>query len=88
MVILDADHAEPHVLAGLRADGPLVEPGCYLIVEDPNINGHPVFADFGPGPYEAMRKFLSESPGWTVDRHREWLQVTFNPSGYLRRDQQ
>jgi cephalosporin hydroxylase len=88
MVILDSDHAEPHVLAELRAYGPLVAPGCYLIVEDTNINGHPVFPDFGPGPYEAVRKFLSESPGWTVDRNRERLLVTFNPSGYLRRNQQ
>jgi cephalosporin hydroxylase len=86
MVILDADHAKPHVLAELRAYGSLVAPGCYLVVEDTNINGHPVFPDYGPGPYEAVRQFLTESPGWTVDGSRERLLVTFNPSGYLRRD--
>jgi cephalosporin hydroxylase len=86
MVILDSDHAESHVLAELDAYGPLVAPGCYLVVEDTNINGHPVLPDFGPGPYEAVRRFLTKSPGWTVDRHRERLLVTFNPSGYLRRE--
>jgi cephalosporin hydroxylase len=85
MVILDSDHAAPHVIAELRAYGPLVTPGCYLICEDTNINGHPALPDFGPGPYEAVQTFLSESPGWQVDRDCERLLATFNPGGYLRR---
>jgi cephalosporin hydroxylase len=83
MVVLDSDHACSHVLAELRAYSPLVSPGCYLICEDTNVNGHPSFPEHGPGPYEAVQAFLSEAEGWSVDHHCERLLVTFNPSGYL-----
>jgi cephalosporin hydroxylase/GT2 family glycosyltransferase len=85
MVILDSDHAKDHVLRELRLYGPLVSPGCYLVCEDTNINGHPVYPEFGPGPHEAVREFLAESHGWRVDAECEKLLVTFNPSGYLLR---
>ena len=85
MVILDSDHSEQHVSEELRLYAPLVTPGCYLICEDTNINGHPVFQDFGAGPFEAVGKFLAENKGWRVDSHCERLLVTFNPSGYLLR---
>ena len=83
MVILDSDHTEKHVSEELRLYSQLVTPGCYLICEDTNVNGHPSFPTFGPGPYEAVQKFLSETKGWKVDRECERLLVTFNPSGYL-----
>jgi cephalosporin hydroxylase len=85
MVILDSDHSERHVLEELRLYSQLVTPGCYLICEDTNINGHPVLPSFGPGPREALEQFLRESAGWLVDRDCERLLVTFNPSGYLLR---
>ncbi len=85
MVILDSDHTERHVLEELRSYAPLVSPGCYMICEDSNINGHPVYPEFGPGPYEAIQKFLAEESAWKVDPNCERLLVTFNPSGYLLR---
>jgi cephalosporin hydroxylase len=85
MAILDSDHSERHVLEELRLYSQLVTPGCYLICEDTNINGHPVLPSFGPGPHEALEQFLRESAGWLVDRDCERLLVTFNPSGYLLR---
>ncbi|MFN8593688.1 MAG: CmcI family methyltransferase [Thermomicrobiales bacterium] len=85
MVILDSDHRAPHVLDELRLLSPFVTPGGYLIVEDTNVNGHPVVPDFGPGPLEALDQFLSESSDFTVDRGREKLLMTFNPRGFLKR---
>jgi cephalosporin hydroxylase len=85
MVILDSDHSENHVLRELELYGPLVSAGCYLIVEDTNVNGHPVLPEHGPGPHEAVEWFLRGHPEFTVDRSREKFLVTANPGGYLRR---
>jgi cephalosporin hydroxylase len=85
VVILDSDHTKDHVLAEMKAYGPLVTKGSYLIVEDTNINGHPVLPDFGPGPWEAVEEFLQGNDQFQVDRSREKLLMTFNPMGYLRR---
>jgi cephalosporin hydroxylase len=62
-----------------------VSPGCYLVVEDTNLNGHPVVDDFGPGPAEAVQEFLATATAFSVDTSREKLLMTFNPGGYLRR---
>jgi cephalosporin hydroxylase len=85
MVILDSDHTEAHVRAELERFAPLVSPGCYLIIEDTNINGHPVLPTFGPGPMEAAQEFLATHPEFEVDRGRERHLVTMHPRGYLRR---
>lgn len=85
MVILDSEHAAEHVLAELRLWGDLVTQGSYLIVEDTNINGHPVYPGFGPGPAEAVTSFLSERRDFAVDSARHKLLMTWNPGGYLRR---
>src|SRR4029434_834476 len=62
---------------------PLVTPGSYLVVEDTNINGHPVYEAFGPGPMEAVQDFLKERDDFEVDRSREKFLLTFNPGGWL-----
>ena len=85
MVILDSDHHAPHVLAELRAYRDLVSVGCYLVVEDTNVNGHPVLPDYGPGPMEALEEFLATTGDYVVDRDRERFLLTLNPSGFLRR---
>lgn len=83
MVILDSDHRAPHVLAEMRLYGPLVSPGNYMIVEDTNLNGHPVARGYGPGPMEAVEEFLVEDDSFVVDHDRERFYLTFNPNGYL-----
>ena len=85
MVTLDSDHSRDHVLEELRIYSKLVTPGCYLIVEDSNINGHPVLPDFGPGPMEALEDFLAEDSSFVVDRSREKFLLSFNPRGCLRK---
>lgn len=86
MVILDSDHSRDHVTAELDLYSPLVTPGQYLVVEDTNINGHPVLAEFGPGPMEAVDAWLPTVSGWIRDVRQERFMVTFNPSGYLLRE--
>jgi cephalosporin hydroxylase len=85
MVILDSLHSLEHVGAELRAYHDVVSPGCYLIVEDSNVNGHPVLPDFGPGPMEAIDDFLKSTDAFVVDRERERFLISLNPRGYLRR---
>ena len=85
LVILDSNHERDHVLEELRIYAPLVTPGSFVIVEDTNVNGHPVSPDFGPGPMEAVREFLRSSDDFSVDWRREKFFLTFNPGGYLQR---
>jgi len=85
LVILDSDHRAEHVLQELRHYAPLVTPGSYVIVEDTNVNGHPIEPGYGPGPKEAIDLFLREDPSFTVDHGREKFYLSFNPSGFLRK---
>jgi len=85
LVILDSDHSRDHVLRELHMYAPLVSTGSYIIVEDSNVNGHPVVPSFGPGPMEAIEEFLIESDEFEVDRRREKFLLTFNPRGFLRK---
>lgn len=86
MVILDSDHRKPHVSAELELYAPMVSKGSYLVVEDSNINGHPVYPDYGPGPYEALLAWMPHHPEFEVDVDlEERFPFTFNPMGWLRR---
>ncbi len=85
LVILDSNHRKEHVLKEMEFYGRLVSKNSYLIVEDTNINGHPVFSGFGPGPWEAVEEFLKKNKDFIINREREKFLLTFNPRGYLKK---
>ena len=86
LVSLDSDHERDHVLREMRAYSELVPVGGYMVVEDTDLNGHPLPpAGEAPGPYEAVEQFVRENPSFEADVSREKYMLTFNPTGWLRR---
>ena len=89
VVILDSDHSSDHVLKEMQSYGPMVNIGSYLIVQDSDVNGHPIKISHGegsgPGPWEAIDAFLPSNQNFNVDSDRERLLYTTNPRGYLKR---
>ena len=86
--ILDSDHRKAHVLQEMLLLRSVVQPGDYMVVEDGNINGHPVLPGWGEGPKEALEAYFELHPeDYTVDTVRESkFGFTFAPSGYLIRN--
>lgn len=85
MVMLDSDHSEENVSREMETFGRLVTKGSYLMVEDTNVNGHPSDAGHGPGPREAVTRFLASQPEFRADPQCERFLLTCNPRGWLQR---
>lgn len=94
LLILDSLHLKKHVLNELTAYADIVPVGSYIIVQDSDINGHPVLispqsvaASYAgqEGPMEAIEEFLPRDGRFVVDLSRERLMLTMNPKGFLRR---
>ena len=85
IVVLDSDHSMFHVRTELNNYAQFVTPSSYLIVEDTNVNGHPVLKDHGPGPYEAMVEWLPKHPEFSVDE-RPPARMLFSMHHWLRRE--
>jgi cephalosporin hydroxylase len=92
MVILDSDHAAKHVEQELNCYASLVTPSSYLVVEDTNLNGHPIDPErgIGPnqkgeGPYEALERWLPKHPDFVVDKHLP-ARMLFSMHTWLKRE--
>jgi cephalosporin hydroxylase len=85
--ILDSDHSKDHVLAEMKVLRPVLVSGDYLIVEDSSVNGHPIFASHGPGPFEAVHEYFQLYPDdYRYDTEREAkFGFTFATRGFLIR---
>jgi cephalosporin hydroxylase len=93
MAILDSDHSHDHVLAELRAYGPLVTPGQFLVVADtllgriePEQTPTKRSAVWKPGnePLSATRAYLAETERFETDEALNGkLVMSSSPGGYL-----
>ncbi len=93
MVVLDSDHSAAHVSREIALYGPLVTPGCYLVVED-GIFGHAPQAlrdQHIPGqhgsPLDAIADLLLGNPCWSRDIAIERMSpVSHHPAGWWVRN--
>lgn len=86
MVTLDSIHLRDWVINELDVYSKFVSKGMYIIVDDTNLNGHPVLTSkTAPGPYEAVQKWIKGHKEFVIDRSREKFGFSFNPDGFLLR---
>jgi cephalosporin hydroxylase len=90
MVVLDSDHSADHVTKEIELYGPLVAPGCYLVVED-TIFGYAsqrlIGLHFPAGlkgtPLDAVATLLDGNPKWSRDVAIERTSpISSNPAGW------
>ena len=84
MVHLDSDHRAAHVLKELDAYSPFVTEGCYLICSDTH-QGSIVDTGEGPGPWQALKEWLPDHPGFVSVVGWPKYPPSLSPQGYLRR---
>lgn len=86
MVVLDSDHAGPHVLRELELYAELVPVGGYVAVQDGCIDELRIMRDDRPGPLWAVKQFVGRDRRFEVDEDRSGRYLFSNsPSGWLRR---
>lgn len=97
MVMLDGSHTREHVLAELRAYGPLVTPGCYIVAMDgimARVAGAPRTGENWreDNPQAAVKEFLASNDRFELappvppfNEGSPGLRPTYSPNGWLRR---
>ena len=85
LIILDSNHNMPHVLEEMKTYSEFITKGSYMIVEDSNVNGHPIIPNWGLGPFEVIQEFLQENNFFEINKSKEKFYLSCNPNGYLRK---
>lgn len=85
LVILGTRGARRRMHREFEVYAPLVPVGSYVVMEHTVLNGYPVDASFGPGPFEALRRILNTRGDFASDDRRTAHGLSFNPGGYLKR---
>lgn len=85
LVILGTRGARRRMHREFEVYAPFVPVGSYVVMEHTVLNGYPVDASFGPGPFEALRRIMNTRGDFVADSTREKHGLTFNPGGFLRR---
>ncbi|MEJ7582542.1 MAG: CmcI family methyltransferase [Acidimicrobiales bacterium] len=86
MVLLDSDHAGPHVLRELQLYSEFVAVGGHILAQDGCIDELRIMRADRPGPLWAIRRFVKEDPHFEIDVERSQRYLfSHSPSGWLRR---
>lgn len=85
MVVLDSDHSAAHVAAEILLYGPLVSPGCHLVVEDGIVRWLDI-PKFVGSPLDAIEEHLAGNSEWERDVKVETMHpATMYVAGWWRR---
>src|SRR6266511_1786222 len=83
MVSLDSDHCAAHVAREIELYGPLVTPGCHLVVEDGIARWMSAEHHANGSPLDAIEALLMDNPAWRRDEHTEAMfPVSMSPAGW------
>ena len=85
IALLDADHKAPYKLKEMEAYKDFVTPGSFMIAEDTCFDAYPAFPEYGPGPAQAVKSFMSKNNQFEIDRSWERHLISFAPGGFLRK---
>lgn len=88
LISLDSVHSKVHVDEELKMYAPLCGPGSYLVVEDTDHGGRPVWPHYGPCGYESVEEFLTTDLGRSFHRDVDIearYGMTNSPGAWLRK---